>query len=387
MIYKTKYNKIKRLLGLGLCLILLMGTLVSCKARPLSASDEALASVGKVGDFDVPYEELYFLAKNYDKETLSSDELWTLVSENITANYAILDLCKDAGVEYDADELEDAVDEKIKDIIDTDFGGKRKNYIEALKESSITDHYMRFTVQTDILYSALATELITSGEILSGDTQVTSYIKENFIRTWHVMIPDGDGALEKAENALDDLKNGKTTMFDLIGSTLNADLLIPGDGYAFAKGTMDERYEDAAFALKEGQYSEIVKSKGELGTGEYVDCYYIIQRLALDDEYITNNFSSLCEKYESSVVASKLEQKKSELEFVANDYARAMDIKNLPELDIGTDTYLIITLVLIGVGVVVLAIACVFIIRHFSKKKKAMLEEKKQRALRASENK
>ncbi len=380
-----KTHKFIKILSAAMAALMLCACLVGCAARPLSPSDEALKEVGTVDGYSVPYEEFYFLAKNYDSDKLTSDELFAIVSENIVSNYAILSLCRDAGVEYDEDELEDDVDKRMEEIIDTDFGGKRKNYLEALEESGMTDHYVRFTVRTDLLYSKLTTALATKGEIAASDADIAAYIESNFIRTWHIMIAEGEGAKEQAQEALDKLRTGKATMYDLIGSSINDDLLIPGDGYVFTRGSMEKEYEDAAYSLKVNTYSEVISAKGELGTGEYVDCYYVIQRLPLDKEYIDAHFGTLRENYEDSIVAAKLEQRKSELEFVPNDYAKSLDVKNLSAPFAGTDTYLIAVLSVSGVCAAGIIVAAVFIIRHLSKKKKAQLAEKKKRALKAKD--
>ncbi len=378
-----KSNRKTRLICLCLIILTVVACFSGCKARPLTPPDGALNIVGTVGGYDVTYEEFYFLARNYNSEDITAEELFDTVAENITANYAILSLCDEAGVTYDEDELEDAVDDYMKQMIDDDFGGSRKNYTSALSADHMTDHYVRFTVRTDLLYAKLATALVTNGEISANDSEITEYIKENFVRTWHVMIADESGAEQSAKDALSDLESGRATMHELIGSTLNDDLLIPGEGYAFARGSMDEKYEEAAFSLTVGEYSDVIKSRGELGTGEYVDCYYIIQRLPLDDEYIEKNFSTLCETYETSVVAGRLASRKTELEFVPNEYAKSLDIKNLPELGIGTDTYAIIGWIVGGVCAAGVTVGVVLLVRHLSRRKKAMIAEKKKRTLKA----
>ena len=90
--------------------MMLLLTLSSCKARPLAQDKLAKTEVGKVGEYSVLYEELYFLASNYAKgiKTSSSldgsalnDAIWESVNENITENYAILELCKKEGILYD----------------------------------------------------------------------------------------------------------------------------------------------------------------------------------------------------------------------------------------------------------------------------------------------
>ncbi len=381
---KSINKKFSRLLCFCLILILCFTVFIGCESRPLSPNKQALTSVGTVGEYEVSYEELYFLASNYKTEGMSSDELWQTVSENIIANYAILTLCDNYSVAFDEKELDEKVQDYIDTTIEEDFGGSRKKYIEALETSYMTDHYVRFTARTDILYDSLSTYIVAAGDIETDEDKVTEYIKNNFIRTWHFMIAnnDGDNAEENYDNAqkaLDELKNGKTTMYKLIGGALNEDLLIPSDGYTFTHGSMEKEYEDAAFALKIGEFSDVILAKGELASGEYTDCYYVIQRLSLEDDYIQNNYTEIYKTYEASIVSEKLEEVKSDLKFVPNEYANSLDICNLEPIDAGTDTFAA-TIISICVAVLILiSVIIIIIICHFKKKKSIMLAEAKAR--------
>ena len=383
----SKYGKrFLRLLSLCIALIICTCFLASCKSPSLSPQKKALEAVGTVGEYTVNYEELYFLANNYKKDGMSADELWAVVKENIIMNYAILSLCDEVGVEYDEKSLEEDIQAYIDSSIESDFGGKRSSYISSLKESYMTDHYVRFIARVDLLYSAIQTALIKNGDIVNDEEEIIEYVKENFVRTWHIMIANDQGDdidqnLEIAEQALADLKADKTTMFKLIGGKYNEDLLIPADGYAFARGSMEKAYEDAAFALDVNEYSDVVSAKGELGTGEYVDCYYVIQRLAINDEYINKNFSALYDSYANSVIAAKLEDTRANLEFVPNEYALSLDITDLEEIHAGTDVFVIVIIAVCVLAAAVVAICIIFIVRHFKNKKQALLAEKKQRAI------
>ena len=68
-----------------------------------------------------------------------------------------------------------------------------------------------------------------------------AYIKENFIRTWHIAIFNDPGESKednyrKAQEALEKLENGSADMYRLIGSTYNEDLMLTTTtGYYFAK--------------------------------------------------------------------------------------------------------------------------------------------------------
>lgn len=379
VIMKNKHGKkIVRLLCCALVFIICLSLFMGCESRPLSAGKQALTVVGTVGDYDVTYEELYFLASNYKTADMSDEELWALVSENIISNYAILTLCDKYSVEYTEEELDKAVQTYIDTVIEEDFGGARGDYIDALEESYMTDHYVRFTARVDTLYDSLTTALAAAGEIETNENKVIEYIENNFVRTRHFMIANNEGDdteanQANAQRALDDLRAGNTTMYKLIGGAQNEDLLITLDGYSFGRGSMEKAYEDAAFALEVGEYSEVITAKGEIASGEYVDCYYIIQRLELDEEYIKEKYSSLYEAYESAIVATKLDEVKSTLEFVPNDYAKSLDISDLEPIGAGTDVFLIVIICVCVVLVAGITVTVILLVLHFRKKKQKML--------------
>ena len=377
-------RKVLRLICILLTVILMSTLLSGCKSASLKANKLALTTVGTVGEYNVPYEELYFLAMSYKTDGITAEDLWANVSENIKANYAILTLCDAYAQDYTEDEIDDSVQKYIDSVIDEDFGGSRKDYITALEESYMTDHYVRFTAKVDIMYDSLATKLATDSEIETDEEKVIDYISKNFVRTWHFMIANNNNDdpavnLANAEAALSDLRNGSTTMYKLIGGPLNEDLLIGIDGYTFARGSMEKAYEEAAFSLEVGQFSEVISAKGELANGEYTDCYYIIERLPLDKDFIKKNYASLYEKYEESIIADKLSAIEEELEFVPNEYAASLDILDLEPIDAGTDVSAIIA-VCVSVGVASgIAVAVVFSVRHFKKKKAMLIAEAKAR--------
>ena len=378
-------KKLSRALCAVIALLLLCGLLSGCKSRPLAPSEDAERPVGTVGKYSVPYEELYFLANNYDKDGMSEDELWSIISENIITGYAILALCEDAGVDIDDDELDDAVQSYIDSVIESDFDGSRSKYIDSLEDSAMTDSYVRFTVRVELLYNELELALAKKGVVATEDKDVIAYIKKNFVRTQHFMIANNAGDdveknLANAQSSLSKLTNGSTSMYDLIGGALNEDLLPPPDGYAFARGSMEKAYEDAAFALEIGEYSGIVAAKGSLANGEYVDCYYIIQRLELDDNYIDDNFSSLYDSYVDAVIVNELEKIKSELGFTPNEYALSLDIKDLEDIDAGTDVFAIVIICVCIAVAVITTVTVILVIRHSKKKKVALLAQKQGKA-------
>lgn len=371
-----KHKKTIRTLSILALIPILFCMLSGCKSHALKPEKQALLSVGNVGEYQVPYEDLYFLAASYDKSDMSEQELRELIYENVVTNYAILTLCDRVGVEYDQKVLDDAVQSYLDSMIASDFGGDRSKYLQALEDSGMTDHYVRFTLKVDLIYEELEMALAKKGEIAADEKTVIGYVKENFVRTRHFMIANNQGDdteanLQNAQKALSDLRANKTNMFKLIGGALNEDLLIPYDGYVFARGSMEKEYEDAAFELEIGEFSEVVSAKGELASGESADCYYVIERIAIDDEYIDKHYDDLYKSYVGAVIAERLEQVSDELEFVPNEYGRSLNLKSLTPIDAGTDVFVIVIVSICIAAVVLVALTVTFFVLRFKKKKAA----------------
>ncbi len=398
-----------RVVAAVLALLLLVPSLVSCGSQPIRASKKALRTVGTVGEFEVSYEELYFLVQLYREEleltygenasssseivTVKDDdgseknvvlseyyaeELKSRVYENITSNYSVLSLASDSQLSLDDKEIEDEIQNNLDLMIEDDFDGSRRAYKEFLDEKGMTDHYVRFSLGVDAIYSALMYKYLADGIIDDRDETVKNVISEEFIRTWHIMILNEDKARDNkkiAEEALDKIKSG-TSMYQMIGSKYNEDFLLTTiDGYYFTKGVMDEAYEEAAYALEENEISGIVESVGQNAAGTQVGCYYIIQRLPLEEAYIEKNLKTLKTTYYEAEVYKRVENVRGNLSFKPNDYCDSLDLMSLDKPG-QTDTFLILIVTSVAVGVCLLG-STVWLAIYSYKKKLAKRAEKK----------
>ena len=369
----------KKILLIGISLLLCF-SLVGCKVNKLAPDSLSVTPVGTVGGYEVTYDELYFLAKSYHSEGMTEDELKELVYNNIRTHYAILSLAEQYELEIESDELDDEVDAYVNEVAEG-LGGASA-YKQFLKDSDSTDNFTRFTVRCNLLYEKLPMALAQAGELLVEEDAVIDYIVNNFVRTRHFMIANNEGDdpaknLALIEDALDDVRDGRITVYKLIGGKYNEDLLIPGNGYTFGRGSMEQAYEDAAFALEVGEVSNIVTAMGKLASGEYVECYYIIERLELDKEYVKENFASLESQYSGSVAAKMVEDRKNELSFTPNDFGASLTLTDLDPVSIGTDITLIATLCICAVVVAAAVVAFILIRRKMRANSAARLEIKR----------
>lgn len=395
---KTKFVKLITVLIL---FSIFLSLLSSCESTPMKSSKKALSIVGTVDKYEIPYEEFYFLTHNYrdhldsvygDKASMSDDiikildddgnqkeiklsehyenELSKLVYENIVSNYAILKLCDEAGLSMDSDDIQNAVQTSLDAYIESNFDGKRSEYKKYIKENGMTDSYVRFSLGVDIMYSRLTSEYLESGVLKDGDDEIRNIIKNDFVRTWHIMILNENGNeknYQRAEEALQKIQSG-ATMYEMIGSKYNEDFtLTTTDGYYFTKGGMDPAYEEAAYSLEIGEISGIVSSLGKNSSGDQVDCYYIIQRLELEDQYINKNFETLKSDYYNSTIYDMVEELESSLKFTPNEFGASLDLLNM-EKPTQHDPVAIVTAVSISIAVLVVATGAVILLRKRKQK-------------------
>ncbi len=332
---------LQRFVAVFLTLILTLCFFSGCKSRAVPASKDALRAVGSVNGREVPYEELYFLASNYAKALEKQydrnsaefrEKLADMIDENIITNYAMIKLCEESGLHYDEKALSDEVQSYIDSVIESDYDGKRSQYLDGIESNGVTDHHLRFMAGVDILYGKLENRYIELGLFPANETEYRAYIEKNFARTKHIAIfnDPGDNREEnyrRAEEVLAKLENGEN--INRLVAPYSEDFLMTYDGYYFARGTMDETYEDAVFSLAVGETSKIVEAKGENNSGQTVTCFYIIQRLEMEEEYIGSHLDALSEKCRNAILFGKLEEAKTSVNFEPKDTYASLDLANL----------------------------------------------------------
>ena len=366
-----------KLCALALSLIIALPFFASC------VQDKTV--VGTVNGKDVYYDELYFLVSNYknsvaekcgNDKALMQTELDRLVKENITTNYAMLELCERNGLSYKS--IEEEIDEELDLFILENFNGDKDEFRDNCEAFGISERYVRYTLGLQLLYEQLPAIYVENSRVVTEEADVIKYIKKEFIRVNHLVIfnDEGDDPVAnkaKIEEAKRLLESGEK-INSLIGRGYSEDFGDPdASGYYITQGIMVEDYEKAAFALEVGQYSDIISTYSENNNGEYVSCYYIIQRLEMSDEYIDAYYNELKNDYYSSVIYKDLEQIEDTLEFVPNEKYKQLD---LTDLEKSQNIIFIIAISAIGV-VAVAAIIVVLIVKGNLKKKNLSYKEKR----------
>lgn len=341
-----KFKNFKRL-PLALALIICLGAvLTSCGVKPIKSTDEEAAVIGTVGKYEVRYEELRYLVLNHKadmalkygediwtdaaKADSYKDELWNRVSESIVSDYYAVQAMADfyyigggASAMMNEEMILNAVQENVELAVDE--CGSFGKYKKMLAEQYLTDSLFRFynaaeECATELFY-ILAQDL---GEIESDDEYITEYMhSDDFLRTNHIFIKDvteENLALAEDLNAqLKDSENKELEMIMLKGRYCSDYTMTTTHGKYFARYTSDygDEYELAAFDLRKGELSDIIETP---------DGYYIILRLEVEEDYLTENFDDFKDDIMGSEFNKRLAEYKEDLEFTLNDFGKSINI-------------------------------------------------------------
>ena len=382
---KRGFRAVAALLLALACLI----SLISCGAsRPVHASPRASRVVAEVGDVEILYEELYFITQRtigelkltYGDNALESEavraELESFVWASLCSREAaLISLGHEYGFDIYKGEIADSVQELIDQMIERDFEGDRKAYIEELNAMHMTDHYTRkYLGVENFLATRIVIEMAARGEVPTDDQVILETIKgDQFIRTMHVFISNSNGIYTDAENrahaeairaeiaAKADSVARFDAMFDAVGGKYNNDFGDPlGHGYYFTHGEMDAAYEAAAFALPHYGVSDVVETD---------EGYYVIMSLPKDEAYITENFESLRDKSYFVTLNNRVNQKLENMTLEKTRFGKGLDLADLAPIDADGGSTLIVVGVCVG-GALLLggAVVAFVLIRKKAKK-------------------
>ncbi len=335
----------------ALAMLMLLGAMVSCSEegdyKQLAADRKTVATCN---GFEIPYEELRFVTVLYKKSLAHAygEDIWDapetaekyraeleeLVAENLNQSYLILSACKDMGIDIDSKAQEEYVDEQMEKMLEEEYGNDKKAMLEEFDKEGMTQHYMRFSIGVEYLHSALFYAYQDANLFNFSTKNIGDFIdfvmeNEHYARTIHIYIRNDKGDdieanRAKAQNVVDQIRNIPVysdrieTMYTFIGSSVNEDTYQTSrNGYYFTYGEMEQAYEDTAFALNDTEVSDVV---------EITDGFYVIMRLAPDEDYVTQNAATLLTYYQSAALGRRIDEYKEKCPVVFNDYGKSIDL-------------------------------------------------------------
>ncbi len=325
-------------------------------ARPIESSEQDAAPVGKYGEHEVRFEELRYVTLLHKQSYAAKygEHIWddpstaekyradleADVMEMLKANYVILTLCDDYGIDIDSRGADDYAQKAIEKIVDGDFEGDMDKYKAFLSENNLTDALLRLICKTEYLEAELLEAMVEEREqIKYNESNYPDFINfaktdEGFIRTTHVFWKKGSDAdknataLKAAQSVAAELSeiSDEGDRYDRINSHIGNTPIESGfsimdlNGIYLTRGQMGDEYETASFSLSEYETSDVVETP---------DGYYVIMRLPKDEKYIEKNGDTLLSYYQYAVFNLEKQKREDSLRFEPNDHFKTLDLVKL----------------------------------------------------------
>ena len=334
------------------------------RVKPIKRTDEQAQVVGKVGDYDIYYDEFSYLVSihkadiedkygkvnwdgNSDFANKCREYVMEDVLEDIEKNYLVLTLCEQNGIDINSREINREVNERIKAVIKDSFGGKKSEYKDWLEEHGLSDAYYRLVWKVNLLEEDLLYKLVEDGDYIEYSIRnmpdFVEYAKESddFMCTTHVYYPKWYTAYDRDENGnlvtyrenvaektselardaalelskIEDAKDRYNAINEYIGNCAYyvEDITMANtDAVYFTRGLMGDEYESAVAGLETYGTSDVVETE---------DGYYVIMRLPKDESYIDRYAEDLLNKYQVAKLLLLENQLAKALEFKCDDIA------------------------------------------------------------------
>ena len=334
-----KATPARRILCLVMCSVFLLLSLVSCasSSKPVKPSEEDLRVVATCEGVDIYYEELRYVTMVYkeDFKYRYGNNIWEdaalteqylpllreKIVEALKINCSIVAMAKTFSIDVNEQIIQDEVQSRIDETVAAI--GKRRDYLDMVESLYMTDHFVRYSLATDICEREMVFALKDLDLIIDNEKDFLPFAldNENYCATYHIFIGNDAGDSvdvnrQLAEQVHAMMVEGKP-IEELIGSKYNEDTSEGRVPYHFTRGEMDLAYEEAAFALEIGEFSGVV---------ECDEGFYIIERRPLDEAYVTNNVTTLYQNYQYAQVEALLTDYRKTIVVEWTEYGNSIDL-------------------------------------------------------------
>lgn len=242
-----------------------------------------------------------------------TEELYTNLRDSAAHSLKLAKVYRDFAAEKGVSVGEDLLKE-----LDNSIAQAKESLGEEEFQKSLEAQY--FTTEEE--YRSFMQDILLQQQVLIdvyGD-EILNNVKENYVHVQHILIPfeteeassestsasasgsestasdDHSAELATAQEVLEKAKNGED--FATLMAEYSQDPGQPEEGYTFTTGYMVQEFEDASYALKEGEISDIVET--DYG-------YHIIKRLPIDEENIKENLLQYVDSNMDTVLAADLQ--------------------------------------------------------------------------------
>ena len=349
-----KHDSFKKCIFAGLVAVLFAVfsalALSSCGSgiKPKERTEEESRIMGTCSGQTVYYDEVRWcvlntkneMAEEYgssiwdgpDVSDIYREELSERVRERICNDYHAVYAMADqyylggGAAMFSEEKIADAVTAAVNKTAE-EAGGKSQ-YFKGLEEAYLTDALFRFCLTAEECASELMYILQRDlGLIASTQKEFQDFMHSDaFARTNHVYLKGLNADNFKLAESIRDQLHSSTDPENeiiLLKSRYDADFtMTTTHGAYFARFTSNygDSYEKAAFALKPGEISDVVKGK---------EGYYVIIRLPVEDSWLMTNYEDFCNDIIGSQFNVKLAEVKAGLSFEGNEAFKSLDLTKI----------------------------------------------------------
>lgn len=330
-----------RLIAAGLVLVLaaigIFATVRAVKQRKEAAYLESYGQTALyVGSYTVTYDLYRYFYLNYRDElaTLYQNEdgetdtaaldraVRTRVAEAVRGLYGTVALAADHAITPTDGDIRAEATEYI-DAVREYYGAAE--YAAELERNYMTEQVFDLLIRIDGTEDKLFTALTAAGGLIENDDAalLARMQSDSFVRVKQIFVENDPGEDPEAnraiaEAALADYRGGVD--FSTLIGRYSEDFSMPTDGYYFTRGVMTAEFEAAAFALADGEVSEVIES---------ADGFHILLRLPKEESYITAHFEELKADYQNAEFYAMLDARAAGLTVTEADYVRTLDAKEI----------------------------------------------------------
>ena len=292
---KKRRMRMKRFITLVLVIVLILG-LVSC------GNGNKAENLVKVGDATInadqldQYTELYAYVQGMDLTKISDESSMKYMKGLILENMINMDSVEQYYAGKENNVFPETIEEDVKSFI---ADSKKQDNVGAfIKEKNISDDTLTEFYRNQFYAKAYYDEVKAGMPDLETDAK--KYYEENLdnykvdeVTASHILVGDEDTAKE----VLAKLKAGEK--FEDLAKEYGTDATKDKGGSlgTFGRGEMVKEFEDAAFALKPGEISDVVKT--QFG-------YHIIK--VTDKNQGTKTYDEVKDSIEQTLVSQKAEE-------------------------------------------------------------------------------
>ncbi len=186
-------------------------------------------------------------------------------------------LCKEYDISLGDSDYEQVYDLRSQTLEEYD---NAEAYYADLEMYHMTDAVYVENITQNVLFTKFAEAFVA--DFVPDDQDVLDYINSEYVRVKHILIKTEDlddsqkaEARSRADRVRERAISGES--FEDLVEEISEDGMDPELGYYFTYGTMVQEFEDASYALEEGEISEIVES--QFG-------YHIIKKYPMEEAHI-----------------------------------------------------------------------------------------------------